>query len=149
MTGVQRIARRMALAVLAAATLLAVCSGPAGAAPVAHRVRLHVTLTLHPRDPTGLRAYARAVSTPGSASYLHYLSPGQFARRFGPTRAHIATVRRALRAHGLRPGSTAAGGLSIPVQATVGQLQRGLSVPLTARTVHGHRLAVAAGASPR
>ncbi|HYZ80255.1 MAG TPA: protease pro-enzyme activation domain-containing protein, partial [Solirubrobacteraceae bacterium] len=56
--------------------------------------RMHVTVALKPRDPAALATYARAVATPGSASYRHYLTPSQFARRFGATAAQIRAVRR-------------------------------------------------------
>jgi subtilase family serine protease len=150
MAGVPRTSRRVALAVvlglvlvlvLAAAALAHAASLPAGQ-------RLHVTVTLRPRDPAALTAYARAVSTPGSSAYLHYLTPAGFARRFGPTPAQISAVRGALRARGLHPGATSAGGLSIPVTATAGQLERGLSVGLSLRSLPGRRTAIAATAKP-
>jgi subtilase family serine protease len=110
--------------------------------------RLHVTVTLRPRDPSALAAYARAVASPGSSVYLHYLTPARFARRFGPTPAEIATVRAALRARGFRPGPTSAGGLSIPLSATAGQLEHGLSLSLLARSLPGRRTAIVATAAP-
>src|SRR5690348_5993672 len=118
MSGVQRIARRIALGIAAAVALVAAWSESAGAAPVSPTTRLHITITLRPRDPAALAKYAHAASTPGSDSYLHYLTPRQFRRRFGPTPAQIARVRRSLRARGLRPGPAAVGGLSIPLHAT-------------------------------
>src|SRR5690349_15435700 len=123
-------------------------AGPARAAPLPPATRLHVTVTLRPRDPAALADYSRAVSTPGSASYLHYLTPAQFARTFGPTPTQIIRVRRALRARGMEPGPTAAGGLSIPVQATVGRIEHGLSLSLHTRSLPGRRTAIAASAAP-
>ncbi len=58
-----------------------------------------MTVVLAPRNSAALSAYARAVSDPGSAVYHHYLTPGQFARRFGATPAHDrARAARAPRA---------------------------------------------------
>jgi hypothetical protein len=106
---------------LGAATVLAMLAGvllslarPAGASAA----RLHVTVTLRPRDPRMLAATAAAVSTPGSPAYGHYLRPGAFGARFGARPAQIARIRAALRARGLRPGPPSAGGLSIPLSAT-------------------------------
>ena len=59
-----------------------------GMVPAAQQ--LHVTVALRPRDPSALAAYARAVSTPGSADYRRYLTPAQFAQRFGATTAEIS-----------------------------------------------------------
>jgi hypothetical protein len=109
---------------------------------------LHVTVTLEPRHPAALAAYARAVATPGSSLYRAYLTPQQFAQRFGAGAAVVATVQRALRARGLDPGRPSAGSLSIPVTATAGQLERGLSLSLLKLALPGRRSAVAATASP-
>jgi subtilase family serine protease len=97
-------------------------------ASVASATPLQVTVTLKPRNPAGLKALANAVSTPGSPLYRDYITPAQFARRFGATTGQIRRVESSLRAHGLRPGSTSANRLSIPVRATAGAVARAFSV---------------------
>ena len=104
MAGASRLARRLAYVVLLAALMpVAVARAatvrvghapmrPAGArfvGSVPAAVPMHITVTLRPRDPAALAAYARAVSSPGSASYRRYLTPAQFARRFGATAAQV------------------------------------------------------------
>ncbi len=124
---------------------------PAGAivrGTVAPTVRLHVAVALKPRDPAALKAYAQAVSTPGSSVYHRYLNPAQFARRFGATPAAVHAVQRSLRARGLHPGRVSAGSLSIPVVASAGQLERGLKISLRRLALPGRRTAVAATAAP-
>ena len=88
------------------------------------------------------------MATPGSSLYHAYLTPRQFAQRFGAGAAVVATVQRALRARGLSPGRASAGGLSIPVTATAGQLERGLSLSLLKLALPGRRTEVATTASP-
>ncbi len=110
--------------------------------------QLHVTVALRPRDPSALAAYARAVSTPGSAAYRRYLTPTQFARRFGATAAQIAAVRRSLRARGLTAGAVSRGSLSISVAAGAAQLERAFSVSLTRMAVRGGGTAIRANAAP-
>jgi subtilase family serine protease len=117
-----------------------------GAVPAA--TRMHVTVALKPRDPGALAAYARAVSTPGSPSYHHYLTPSQFARRFGATAAQVQAVRRSLRARGLRAGAVSRGGLSISVSATATRLERAFSVSLSRMALPGRRTAIASSAAP-
>src|ERR1700759_4691278 len=124
---------------------------PAGAVvhgPVAPAQPLHITVTLRPRDPSALAAYAGAVSTPGAAGYRAYLTPAQFARRFGPTTAQVLAGLESLRARGLHPGPISAGGLSIPVTATAGRLERAFAVSLTRLSLPGRPTAIAAGARP-
>jgi subtilase family serine protease len=109
---------------------------------------LHLTVTLKPRDPAALVAYANAVSTPGSPSYRHYLSPGQFGRRFGATAAQLRTIRSAFARHGLRLGGVSAGRLSIPLAADAGTIERGLDVQLRRVRQPGGRAVVAATRAP-
>ncbi|WLW53453.1 S53 family peptidase [Streptomyces sp. YU58] len=97
---------------------------PAGGAVVgatASGTTLHLGVTLAPRDPRALADFVTAVSTPGDPLYHHYLAKGRFAAAFGPTRATVADVSRALRAAGLAPGRVSPDGLSLPVTATVAQ----------------------------
>jgi subtilase family serine protease len=53
------------------------------------------------QDPTGLAAFAMAVSTPGHAQYGRYLTPAQVMARFGPTHAQVSAVRSWLSGAGL------------------------------------------------
>lgn len=89
---------------------------------------LHVTVTLQPRDPAALEAYATAVSTPGSPQYRDYITPAQFAERFGAAPDTVAAVEASLRAHGLTPGQPSPNALSIPVTATAGTVARAFDV---------------------
>jgi Pro-kumamolisin, activation domain/Putative Ig domain len=109
---------------------------------------LSVAVTLQPRDPAALAAYATAVSTPGSSDYRDYLTVAQFAQRFGPTSAQIDSVESALRSAGLDPGAASANGLSIPVSATAGQLARAFSIGFHRVSLSGGRSAYANTAAP-
>ena len=108
----------------------ALAQAHASTTPASRGLRLHIAVALRPRDPAALAAEVRAVSTPGSPRYGRYLTPGRFAARYGAAPGAIRTVRAALRARGLHPGPTSAGGLSIPVTATAAALSRGLEVSL-------------------
>jgi Pro-kumamolisin, activation domain/Putative Ig domain len=98
----------------------------AGAAGTA--TPLHLTIALRPRDPAALQAFAAAVSTPGSPEYRDYITPAQFAGRFGARPAAIQAVEASLRAHGLRPGAPSPNGLSIRVTTTAGAAVRAFAV---------------------
>lgn len=137
-------AAAIALVSPAAAGAVAAGSGPAsvarvGAAPalplgarivgsVAAATQMHVTVTLQPRDPMALQTFADAVSTPGSPLYGHYMTPAEFARRFGATADQVQAVQASLHAHGLNPGAPSANGLSIPVTATAGTVAQAFKV---------------------
>jgi subtilase family serine protease len=53
------------------------------------------------QDPSGLAAYAQAVSTPGNASYGQYLTPAEVQDRFGPTSDQIDSIKAWLTGAGL------------------------------------------------
>jgi len=104
---------------------------PAGArivGSVAASTPLHVTVTLQPRDPVALQAFADQVSTPGSPLFRDYITPAEFAQRFGATPDQVQAVQSSLQAHGLNPGAPSANGLSIPVTATAGTLAQAFRV---------------------
>ena len=100
-----------------------------------------VDVALSPRDPAALDAFVQAVSTPGSPEYHHYLAPGQFAARFGPTAATVASTRAWLTGAGLRPGTTSPDGLLTPVTATTAQLEQALDVSLVSARLADGRVA--------
>lgn len=137
-------AGRAAITACAVAVMLTLPAIAAGHAPPSRvQRRVHVTVTLRPRDPAALARAARAVSTPGSPQYRRYLSPRGFGKRFGPRAGTIRTVRDALRARGLNPGRPSAGGLSIPLSIPASAL------PAARRAVPSVTRALVLGALPR
>jgi hypothetical protein len=109
---------------------------------------LDATVALQPRDPAALAAYAQAVSTPGSALYHHYLSVAQFAQRFAPGVAAVASVRAALAAQGLHAGPLAANGLSVDITASAGTMSTAFATSFERYRVAGGRTAFANTAAP-
>jgi subtilase family serine protease len=63
--------------------------------------QLTVQVHLAGRDPAGLAAYARAVSSPNSPLFHRYLSATQDLRRFGPDPAQTARLESWLKGTGL------------------------------------------------
>lgn len=125
-----------AIALFAPASAGAARLGPAPTLPLGAHIAgaaasdtpLHVTVTLQPRDPVALEAFATAVSTPGSPQYRQYITSAQFAERFGAAPDTVAAVEASLRAHGLTPGQPSPNALSIPVTATAGTAARAFDV---------------------
>jgi subtilase family serine protease len=106
---------------------------PAGATLVAAdaSVRsMQITITLAPRDPAALSAYADGVSSPGSADFRHFLTTSEFRAEFAPTRATVSAVERSLRAHGLKPGRLDKSGLALSVTASSGAIERAFKLTL-------------------
>src|SRR5580658_3962668 len=94
---------------------------PAGSRPVGRlpgSTVLKGAVALRPRDAAALAAYAAAVTTPRSPLYEHYLGAEQFAARFGPEPATIASVEGHLRADGVRVTGVSGNGLLVNFVAT-------------------------------
>ena len=111
--------------------------GSATAAPAAHppagstdegpaspAQRLDLTVVLRPADAAALAGYATGVSTPGDPSYHRYLTPQAFAQRFGDPPSGVAAVRQWLQDQNFTVGPTSTDNLSIPLSATVGQVEK-------------------------
>lgn len=85
-------------AVLQPVSPAASAAAPLGATPAASTVEFQVGLK--PSSPASAAAFVRAVSTPGSPEYRHFLTPAQWTRRFGPSAASVAAVTGWLRSQG-------------------------------------------------
>ena len=119
---------------------------PDGALPPGKTLSLGVALA--PRDPGGLADDAAAVSTPGTASFHHYLRPEQFAARFGPTKATIAGVEDVLRGDGLAVGEASANGLIVPFSGTAARVEHAFHTTLLRYQVAGATGGWAAAKAP-
>jgi subtilase family serine protease len=86
--------------------------------------RLQATVTLEPKSPAALAAFATAVSTPGNAFYGQYLTTAQFAARFGPSASTITAVSSVLQRDGLRPSGVTADHLAIEIRGTAALFSR-------------------------
>ncbi|HLN15592.1 MAG TPA: S53 family peptidase, partial [Acidimicrobiales bacterium] len=93
---------------------------------------VHVDLVLQGQDPAGLDAFTAAVSTPSSPDYRQYLSAGQFAARFGPAPAAVASVGAWLTSAGLRPGASEDGGLVLQADGPAAAVAAAFGTPLDA-----------------
>jgi subtilase family serine protease len=90
-----------------------------------------VRVYLAPRGGTAaLNAAIRAVSTPGSASYRHFLTPAQFRARFGPTPRTIASVESWLRGAGMRVTGLGSDNRYVTAAGTAAAAERAFSVKL-------------------
>src|ERR1039457_4999860 len=71
---------------------------PVGAVAKSAQVDFEVVLKLH--DASGAESLVRAISSPGSASYRHYLTASQWESRFSPTTSEVSSARAWLASEG-------------------------------------------------
>ena len=80
-------------------------------------------VVLQPRDQAGLTRFISQVTDKRSPLFHHYLTPGSFAARFGPTPSTIAAVKSQLEASGLAVTNVARDGLILDFQAPADRVE--------------------------
>jgi len=99
--------------------------------PVSSSATVSGAVVLQPRDEGALTRFISQVTDKHSPLFHHYLTPGSFAARFGPTPATIAAVEAQLQASGLTVTNVARDGLLIhfeaPAQRVESAFQTGLA----------------------
>ena len=117
-----------------------------GAVPAS--TAIHLTVVLKPRHALALARYARGVSTPGSRVYRAFLTPAQFAARYGASTAEVRSVQGSMRARGLLVGPPTANRLAIPVRGSAAQIERAFAISFRRVLMRGGERAVVANAAP-
>jgi kumamolisin len=126
-------ARHFGFGAGAALPALLLCTTALAAAPTAQAPILLGTtdsaksitlaLTLPSRDPQGAKAFVDHVTKPGDALYRHFLTPAQYAARFGANPADYASAVAWAKAAGLTVGENYTAGTVLPVTGAASKLQ--------------------------
>ncbi len=106
-------------------------------------MRFDLLLTL--RNASGAKALVRAVSTPGSREFHHYLTDAQWVSRFGPTKAEVARAVSWLRRNHFAVKAAPKDRLYIPATGTASRIERTFGVSLGYYKVNGHKVQLANG----
>jgi subtilase family serine protease len=145
LTGTRRlIAVAVALVALAATTPAAVAKTRL-VGPAASSAKVQLIFPLVAND-AGLKAFAYAVSTPGSKLYGHYESIRELAARFGASKAVTERVVRYLRSIGataVKPDGT---GMSVDATVSVAVAERAFGMPLGSFRTNTQRFIAPVGA---
>lgn len=107
---------------------------PASATIVHHGITANFDVALTQRDPSGLHAFLKDLTTPTSPRYHHFLTTAQFASRFGATRATVNAVRSYLASFGLRVRLLNAGHTLLELSGRTSQIAHAFATPV--ETVH-------------
>ena len=118
-------------------------SHPAGKVAATSHVSFGLVLAL--RNAAGARSFVRSVSSPGSATFHHYLSDAQWASRFGPTKAAVARAEAWLRHQGFTVGAVPKDRLFVSASGTALKVEHAFGVQLGYYKVNGHKVRLANG----
>jgi subtilase family serine protease len=100
------------------------------AAFVSNSKAVNARIYLAPRNRAALAAAATAVSTPGSSTFHHFITPAQYDARYAATNASVSAVTSWLRSSGLRVGSVAAGNRYVAVTGTTAAAEKAFGTQL-------------------
>jgi subtilase family serine protease len=114
-------------------------------AAVAKSAKVSFELVLRLRDAAGAQALLKAVSTPGSSRYRHYLTTAQWEARFSPTASAVKSARNWLRSEGFRVGATAKDRMTISASGTAAQVEKAFSTGLAYYKVRGQTVRLTTG----
>lgn len=131
-------------AAIARPAVNATVNATVAAAPDATPVEFEVFLP--PRNTAALQQLLSDQQTPGTASYHHWLTPTQYAARFGPTTASLTAVQAALEATGLTV--TAVHARSLHVAGSAAQVGRAFQTQLRMVIRPNGRAQMVAGTRP-
>jgi subtilase family serine protease len=107
-------------------------------APADGNKQIGVVLALPSSDPAGLKDFVKHVSTPGDPLFRQYLTPQQFAQKFGANEADYTDLKNWAGANGLVVSQQSAARTGLTVRGTVSQFQRLFKTQLnTYRTTDG------------
>jgi subtilase family serine protease len=116
-------------------------------ATAAHRVgpatgsqKVDFRVYLDNRDATGAAAYARAVSTKGSALHGKFLTPAQFRAKFSPTNAAVSGVQTWLRGQGFTIGSVPTNNKYVEALGTVDRAAKAFGTSFATFRYQGHTM---------
>ncbi|HXM01031.1 MAG TPA: protease pro-enzyme activation domain-containing protein, partial [Chthoniobacterales bacterium] len=92
--------------------------------PVDANRTISVTLGLSSSDAAGLKAFVDHVSKPGDALYHQYITPQEFAARFGANASDYQSLKDWAVANGLSISQESIGRYLLSVRGTVGTFNR-------------------------
>jgi subtilase family serine protease len=111
---------------------------------VAKSAQVSFELVLKLRDASGAQSLVRAVSSPGSASYRHYLTASQWESRFSPAASTVSSARGWLSSEGFKVGAVSKDRITISASGTAAQVEKAFGTTLKNYKVHGHTVRMAA-----
>jgi len=92
------------------------------------------------RNASAVQALAKAVSTPSSPSYGHYLTPQQFRQQFAPSQGDVNTVESWLRSQGFQIDYQPLNNHYVEAEGTVAQANAAFGVTLNEYSYDGMTL---------
>jgi len=114
---------------------------PMGTVATSDQVGFELVLKLP--DAAGAQSLVQSVSSPGSASYRHYLTAAQWEAKFSPTASEVSTARQWLVSEGFKVGATAKDRITIAASGTAAQVESAFGTGLENYKLNGQTVRLA------
>jgi subtilase family serine protease len=116
---------------------------PVGA--VAKSAKVDFELVLRLRDAAGAESLVRALNSPGSASYRHYVTATEWESKFSPTAGSVRQAEQWLRSEGFKVGKVSKDRISVSASGTSGQVEKAFGTGLENYKLNGQTVRLATG----
>ncbi|HLI01675.1 MAG TPA: S53 family peptidase, partial [Acidimicrobiales bacterium] len=117
-----------------------------GAVPAGRTV--NGVIGLKPQHAAALADFAKAISTPGTPEYHHYLAAGRFESTFSPSPATVNAVEQTLRSEGLSVSSLSSNRLLIGFRGTTAAVDSAFHTSLDSYRLRDGRTVFANTSAP-
>ena len=114
---------------------------PTGAVATSAQVNFELVLKL--TDAAGAQSLVQSISSPGSASYRHYLTAAQWESRFSPSASEVSSARQWLASEGFKVGATAKDRVTISASGTAAQVESAFGTGLENYKLNGQTVRLA------
>jgi subtilase family serine protease len=114
---------------------------PMGAVAKSAQVTFELVLKLP--DAAGAQSLVQSISSPGSASYRHYLTAAQWESRFSPTASEVNGARQWLVSEGFKVGATSKDRITISASGTAAQVESAFGTGLENYQLNGQTVRLA------
>ncbi len=105
---------------------------------VSRSARENFELVLRLHNAGGAVALLKAVSTPGSSSYRHFLTTAKWVSRYSPTKVAVARATKWLRSEGFKVGRVSKDRMTVAASGTAAQVERAFNTSLARYRVTGN-----------
>ena len=116
-----------------------------------HRIQtenMKLALVLRPRDPGGLEEFLKKLHDPTDPEYRRFITPEEYAERFGPSEDDIRLVSDHLARNGLRVKDVHQSRLVLEVEGPVASVERAFILQINNYSLQSGRLIHSADADP-
>jgi N-acetylneuraminic acid mutarotase len=107
--------------------------------PHASKSIINLTVALKLRNKAKLKSFLEQVQNSHSETYRHWLTPAEFTKLYGPSKADVARVAAFLKAHDIKVTGVSSNRMLIHTEATTAVYEHALRIHINDYKLNGRR----------